>query len=178
MVTKIHVQAKKLKADGYKIVVIGDPNHPEVRNAEPRPGAWCIEDVSTTSPLPRSSRSSAWSRNDVFGRRFTNIVKALSAKYYDVRSTRSAPIRITARTKPRAWRKRSKSWSWAARLGQHLAFASSRSCGARAITSKARTNFSRSGLTASDQAHVGRVHPGWLVDKVEERMEELSRQPV
>jgi (E)-4-hydroxy-3-methyl-but-2-enyl pyrophosphate reductase len=31
MVTKIHVQAEKLKADGYKIVVIGDPNHPEVK---------------------------------------------------------------------------------------------------------------------------------------------------
>ncbi|MGA8385917.1 MAG: 4-hydroxy-3-methylbut-2-enyl diphosphate reductase, partial [Candidatus Cybelea sp.] len=31
MVTKIHVQAEKLKGDGYKIVVIGDPNHPEVK---------------------------------------------------------------------------------------------------------------------------------------------------
>ncbi len=30
MVTKIHVQAEKLRADGYKIVVVGDPNHPEV----------------------------------------------------------------------------------------------------------------------------------------------------
>ena len=29
MVTKIHVQAEKLRADGYKIVVVGDPNHPE-----------------------------------------------------------------------------------------------------------------------------------------------------
>lgn len=31
MVTKIHVQAEKLKADGYKIIVVGDPKHPEVK---------------------------------------------------------------------------------------------------------------------------------------------------
>ena len=37
MVTKIHVQAEKLKTDGYKIVVIGDPAHPGSEgHAEPR----------------------------------------------------------------------------------------------------------------------------------------------
>ncbi|MDQ6932749.1 MAG: bifunctional 4-hydroxy-3-methylbut-2-enyl diphosphate reductase/30S ribosomal protein S1, partial [Candidatus Eremiobacteraeota bacterium] len=46
MVTKIHVQAEKLKADGYKIIVVGDPNHPEVKGTLSHvPGAWCIETV-------------------------------------------------------------------------------------------------------------------------------------
>ena len=57
MVTKIHVQAKKLKADGYKIVVIGDPNHPEVKGTLSHvPGAWCIETLDDVAKLPRSSR--------------------------------------------------------------------------------------------------------------------------
>lgn len=87
MVTKIHVQAKKLKADGYKIVVIGDPNHPEVKGTLSHvPGAWCIEDVDDVAKLPRSSRVGVVVQSTYSGERFTNIVKALSAKYYDVRA--------------------------------------------------------------------------------------------
>ena len=43
MVTKIHVQAEKLRNDGYKIVVVGDANHPEVKGT-----------LSHVSPLARA----------------------------------------------------------------------------------------------------------------------------
>ena len=70
MVTKIHVQAEKLKADGYKIIVIGDPNHPEVKGTLSHvPGAWCIQspsDVEQTSALEPGRRRRAV---DVVGRR-------------------------------------------------------------------------------------------------------------
>jgi small subunit ribosomal protein S1 len=57
MVTKIHVQAEKLKADGYKIVVVGDPEHPEVKGTLSHvPGAFCIETVEDVAKLPRGSR--------------------------------------------------------------------------------------------------------------------------
>ena len=57
MVTKIHVQAEKLKEQGYKIIVIGDPSHPEVKGTLSHvPGAWCIETVQDVAKLPRGSR--------------------------------------------------------------------------------------------------------------------------
>ena len=54
MVTKIHVQAEKLRADGYKIIVIGDPNHAEVKGTLSHvPGAWCIQTADDVAALPR-----------------------------------------------------------------------------------------------------------------------------
>ena len=102
MVTKIHVQAEKLKADGYKIIVIGDPNHPEVKGTLSHvPGAWCIQtpDRRRTAPAlePRRRRRAV----DLVGRR-------LHARSYErfrrsttkcAPSTRSAPIRTIVRTK-------------------------------------------------------------------------------
>ena len=111
MVTKIHVQAEKLKADGYKIIVIGDPNHPEVKGTLSHvPGAWCIEDVDDVAKLPRASRvgvvvQSTWSGERLYRYR-AGACRRSTTKF--VRSTRSAPIRTTASTKPRVWRKRSK----------------------------------------------------------------------
>ncbi len=67
MVTKIHVQAEKLRADGYKIIVIGDPNHAEVKGTLSHvPGAWCIQTAEDVEALPRASRvgvvvQSTWS---------------------------------------------------------------------------------------------------------------------
>ena len=87
MVTKIHVQAEKLKADGYKIVVIGDPNHPEVKGTLSHvPGAWCIQSPADVEKLPRSSRVGVVVQSTWSGEGFTEIVRALSAKYYEVRA--------------------------------------------------------------------------------------------
>ncbi len=87
MVTKIHVQAEKLKADGYKIVVIGDPNHPEVKGTLSHvPGAWCIQTTADVEKLPRSSRVGVVVQSTWSGEGFTDIVRALSAKYYEVRA--------------------------------------------------------------------------------------------
>ena len=67
MVTKIHVQAEKLRDEGYKIVVVGDPHHPEVKGTLSHvPGAWCIDSVADVEKLPRGSKvgvvvQSTWS---------------------------------------------------------------------------------------------------------------------
>ena len=87
MVTKIHVKAEKLKAEGYKIIVVGDPNHPEVKGTLSHvPGAWSIERVDEVAKLPRASRVGVVVQSTFSGKRFTEIVQALSAKYYEVRA--------------------------------------------------------------------------------------------
>ena len=87
MVTKIHRQAEKLRAEGYKIVVVGDPVHPEVAGTMSHvPGAWCIETVEDVAKLPRASRVGVVVQSTYSEKRFTDIVRALVAKYYEVRS--------------------------------------------------------------------------------------------
>lgn len=87
MVTKIHVKAEKLRAEGYKVIVVGDPNHPEVKGTLSHvPGAWSIERVEDVERLPRASRVGVVVQSTFSGKRFTEIVQALSAKYYDVRA--------------------------------------------------------------------------------------------
>lgn len=87
MVTKIHRQAEKLRAEGYKIVVVGDPVHPEVAGTMSHvPGAWCIETVEDVAKLPRASRVGVVVQSTYSEARFTDIVRALVAKYYEVRS--------------------------------------------------------------------------------------------
>jgi (E)-4-hydroxy-3-methyl-but-2-enyl pyrophosphate reductase len=87
MVTKIHRQAEKLKGEGYKIVVVGDPVHPEVAGTMSHvPGAWCIETVEDVAKLPRASRVGVVVQSTYSEARFTDIVRALVAKYYEVRS--------------------------------------------------------------------------------------------
>jgi len=87
MVTKIHRQAIRLRDDGYKILVVGDPNHPEVRGTMSHvPGAWCIEHVADVAALPRASRVGVVVQSTYSGTRYAEIIAALVAKYYDVRS--------------------------------------------------------------------------------------------
>jgi 4-hydroxy-3-methylbut-2-enyl diphosphate reductase len=87
MVTKIHVQAEKLRADGYKIIVVGDPNHPEVKGTLSHvPGAWCIQKAEDVDDLPRASRVGVVVQSTWSGLDFSHIVQKLSSKYYEVRA--------------------------------------------------------------------------------------------
>lgn len=185
MVTKIHVQAEKLKADGYKIVVIGDPTHPEVKGTLSHvPGAWCIQKVEDVAALPRSSKVGVVVQSTWSGLQFTEIVKALSAKYYEVRAVNT----ICTDTHNRQ--------SEALRLAEdvevmvvvggktsantkHLAELSE-SHGARAYHIEGPDELQAQWFEGVKVAGLmsGASTPGWLVDRVEARMEELTRQPV
>ncbi len=184
MVTKIHVQAEKLKADGYKIIVIGDPAHPEVKGTLSHvPGAWCIQRVEDVDGLPRSSRVGVVVQLTWSGHQFTEIVKALAAKYYEVRAVNTICTDTHNRQKE------------ASRLAhdvevmvvvggktsantKHLADLSE-SHGARSYhiedASELRPEWFEGVHVAGLMS--GASTPGWLVDQVESRMEELSRQP-
>ncbi len=185
MVTKIHVQAQKLKADGYKIVVIGDPNHPEVKGTLSHvPGAWCIQRVEDVEKLPRSSRVGVVVQSTWSGHGFTEIVQALSAKYYEVRAVNT----ICTDTHNRQ--------NEASRLAaevevmvvvggktsantKHLAELSE-TRGARAYHIEGPGELEAAWFDGVKVAGLmsGASTPGWLVDQVEARMEELARQPV
>jgi small subunit ribosomal protein S1 len=185
MVTKIHVQAEKLKEQGYKIIVIGDPSHPEVKGTLSHvPGAWCIETVEDVAKLPRGSRMGVVVQSTYSRERFSDIVKALSEKYYEVRAVNT----ICTDTNNRQ--------SEALRLAdevevmvvvggktsantKHLAELSE-SHGARAYHIEGPDELKSEwfdGVTVAGLMS-GASTPGWLVDKVQARMEELAGQPV
>lgn len=185
MVTKIHVQAEKLRADGYKIIVVGDPNHPEVKGTLSHvPGAFCIETVEDVERLPRGSKMGVVVQSTYSRERFTDIVKALSQKYYEVRAVNT----ICTDTNNRQ--------SEAMRLAQEVdvmvVVGGKTSANTKHLAELAEMNGARSfHIEGPDELRgewfdgvkvaglmSGASTPGWLVDKVQERMEELSRQPV
>lgn len=184
MVTKIHVQAERLKADGYKIIVIGDPAHPEVKGTLSHvPGAWCIQTVDDVARLPRSSKVGVVVQSTWSGQGFTEIVQALAKKYYEVRAVNT----ICTDTHNRQGE--------ALRLAEdvevmvvvggktsantkHLAELSE-SHGAHAYHIEGPDELRPEWFAGVKIAGLmsGASTPGWLVDQVEARMEELSRQP-
>jgi 4-hydroxy-3-methylbut-2-enyl diphosphate reductase len=181
MVTKIHVQAEKLKADGYKIIVIGDPNHPEVKGTLSHvPGAWCIQSPADVEKLPRSSRVGVVVQSTWSGEGFTEVVRALSAKYYEVRAVNT----ICTDTHNRQ--------SEALRLAKDVEVM---------IVVGGKTSANTKHLADLSESHGAHAHhiegpdelqpqwfegvkvaglmsgastPGWLVDQVQARMEELA----
>ncbi|MDQ2871589.1 MAG: 4-hydroxy-3-methylbut-2-enyl diphosphate reductase [Candidatus Eremiobacteraeota bacterium] len=185
MVTKIHVQAEKLKADGCKIIVVGDPNHPEVKGTLSHvPGAWCIETVEDVDKLPRGSRVGVVVQSTYSRERFTDIVKALTKKYYEVRAVNT----ICTDTNNR----QTEAIELAKDVEIMVVVGGKTSANTKHLAELAETNGAKAyhiegpdELEASwfDGVRVaglmsGASTPGWLVDGVANRMEELSRLAV
>ncbi len=181
MVTKIHVQAEKLKADGYKIIVIGDPNHPEVKGTLSHvPGAWCIQTPADVDKLPRSSRVGVVVQSTWSGEGFTDIVRALSSKYYEVRAVNT--ICTDTHNRQNEALRLAKDVEVMIVVGgktsantKHLADLSE-SHGARAYHIEGPDELRAQWFNGVEVAGLmsGASTPGWLVDQVEARMEELA----
>lgn len=181
MVTKIHVQAEKLKADGYKIVVIGDSNHPEVKGTLSHvPGAWCIQSIDDVAKLPRSSKVGVVVQSTWSGEGFTEIVRALSAKYYEVRAVNT--ICTDTHNRQDEALRLAKNVQVMVVVGgktsantKHLADLSE-SHGAKAYHIEGPDELQPQWFHNVDVAGLmsGASTPGWLVDQVEARMEELA----
>jgi (E)-4-hydroxy-3-methyl-but-2-enyl pyrophosphate reductase len=181
MVTKIHVQAERLKADGYKIIVIGDPQHPEVRGTLSHvPGAWCIQTVEDVAKLPRASRVGVVVQSTWSGIGFTEVVQALAAKYYEVRAVNTI-CTDTHNRQNEALRLASDVEVMVVVGGKtsantkHLAELSE-SHGARAYHIEGPDELQADWFHGVKVAGLmsGASTPGWLVDRVEARMEELA----
>ena len=183
MVTKIHVQAEKLKADGYKIIVVGDPNHPEVKGTLSHvPGAFVIETVEDVAALPRGSRMGVVVQSTYSRERFTDIVKALSEKYYEVRAVntictdtnnrQSEALRLSKEVEVMVvvGGKTSANTKHLAELAETAGAKSHHIEGPEELQAAWFDGVKVAGLMS------GASTPGWLVDRVQERMEELSRQ--
>ena len=183
MVTKIHVQAEKLRADGYKILVVGDPNHPEVKGTLSHvPGAWCIQGPDDVDALPRASKVGVVVQSTWSGAGFTEIVQKLSSKYYEVRAVNT----ICTDTHNRQFE--------AAQLAKEVevmvVVGGKTSANTKHLADLAATQGARSyHIEGPDELQPhwfegvgvaglmsGASTPGWLVDRVEERMEALSRR--
>lgn len=182
MVTKIHVQAEKLRSEGYKIVVIGDPNHAEVKGTLSHvPGAWCIQSAEDVDALPRASRVGVVVQSTWSGTGFTEIVQRLSAKYYEVRAVNT----ICTDTHNRQFEAAhlSKGVEVMVVVGgkhsantRHLAELSTNN-GAKTYHIEGPDELESQWFAGVKVAGLmsGASTPGWLVDKVAERMEALSR---
>ncbi len=185
MVTKIHVQAERLKSDGYKIVVVGDPKHPEVKGTLSHvPGAWCIETVEDIEKLPRSSKVGVVVQSTYSRERFSDIVKALSEKYYEVRAVNT----ICTDTNNR----QTEALRLAGEVEVMVVVGGKTSANTKHLAELAETHGAHSHhIEGPDELRAewfdgikvaglmsGASTPGWLVDQVEKRMEELTRQPV
>lgn len=182
MVTKIHVQAEKLRADGYKIVVIGDPNHAEVKGTLSHvPGAWCIQTPEDVDALPRASRVGVVVQSTWSGTGFSEIVRRLTAKYYEVRAVNT----ICTDTHNRQFEAADLSKKVEVMVvvgGKHSA--NTRHL-AELSTQNGATTYHIEGPDELESGWFrgvkiaglmsGASTPGWLVDKVAERMEALSR---
>lgn len=177
MVTKIHVQAEKLKNDGYKIVVVGDAKHPEVKGTLSHvPGAWCIESVEDVAKLPRGSKIGVVVQSTWSGTGFTDIVKALSEKYYEVRAVNT----ICTDTHNR----QSEAATLAREVEVMVVVGGKTSANTKHLAELSAMNGARAyHIEGADElqpewfAGVGVVGlmsgastPGWLVDTVEERL--------
>ncbi len=184
MVTKIHVQAKRLKEDGCKIIVVGDPNHPEVKGTLSHvPGAWCIETVEDVERLPRGSRVGVVVQSTYSRERFADIVKALSQKYYEVRAVNT----ICTDTNNR----QSEAQRLAEEVDVVVVVGGKTSANTKHLAELSETSGARSyHIEGPEELRAewfdgvkiaglmsGASTPGWLVDQVQSRMEELSRQP-
>jgi 4-hydroxy-3-methylbut-2-enyl diphosphate reductase len=185
MVTKIHVQAEKLKAEGYKIIVIGDPLHPEVKGTLSHvPGAWCIETVEDVAKLPRGSRMGVVVQSTYSRERFSDIVKALSEKYYEVRAVNT----ICTDTNNR----QSEALRLAEEVDIMVVVGGKTSANTKHLAELSETHGAHSyHIEGPDELQSewfdgvkvaglmsGASTPGWLVDSVQARMEELARQLV
>ncbi len=183
MVTKIHVQAEKLRADGYKIVVVGDPNHPEVKGTLSHvPGAWIVQSPADVDALPRASRVGVVVQSTWSAAGFTEIVSKLSSKYYDVRAVNT----ICTDTHNR----QNEAESLAREVEVMVVVGGKTSANTKHLADLAATRGARSyhvegpaelepqwfvGVQTAGLMS-GASTPGWLVDEVEARMEVLSRR--
>ena len=185
MVTKIHVQAERLRADGYKIAVVGDPHHPEVKGTLSHvPGAWCIETVEDVATLPRASKVGVVVQSTYSRERFTDIVRAMSLKYYEVRAVntictdtnnrQSESLRLAKEVDMMVvvGGKTSANTKHLAELAENAGCAHAYHIeGPEELRAEWFDGIKVAGLMS------GASTPGWLVDAVEHRMEELARQP-
>lgn len=181
MVTKIHLQAEKLRAEGYKVVVVGDPDHPEVKGTLSHvPGAWCITKPEDVDALPRASRVGVVVQSTWNGPGFTEIVRKLSEKYYDVRSINT----ICTDTKNR----QTEVEQLAKEVDVMVVVGGKTSANTKHLAELAAVNGARSyhvegpdelqpgwfAGVATAGLMSGASTPGWLVDRVADRMDALA----
>jgi 4-hydroxy-3-methylbut-2-enyl diphosphate reductase len=181
MVTKIHVQAEKLRAEGYKIIVIGDASHPEVKGTLSHvPGAWCIRSVEEIDALPRASRVGVVVQSTWNGPGFSEIVRKLSEKYYEVRAVNT----ICTDTKNR----QSEVADLAREVEVMVVVGGKTSANTKHLAELAAMNGARAfhiegpdelqadwfaGVTTAGLMS-GASTPGWLVEQVADRMDVLA----
>jgi 4-hydroxy-3-methylbut-2-enyl diphosphate reductase len=181
MVTKIHVQAQKLRDEGYKIVVVGDPAHPEVKGTLSHvPGAWCITSADDIDALPRASRVGVVVQSTWNGKGFADIVRRLSEKYYEVRAVNT----ICTDTKNR----QSEVDDLSREVDVMVVVGGKTSANTRHLAELAAMNGARAyHIEGPDELEPdwfagvgvaglmsGASTPGWLVDQVADRMDALA----
>jgi len=184
MVLKIHKRAEMLVESGYRmIVVVGDAKHPEVKGTLSHvPTAFCIQAPDQVADLPRASRVGVVVQSTWSGTEFSEIVRRLSIKYEDVRAINT----ICTDTRNR----QSEAEMLAREVEVMVVVGGKTSANTKHLADLAQEHGARSyhvegpdelqpqwfdGIAVAGLMS-GASTPGRLVDRVEARMEDLSRR--
>lgn len=184
MVLKIHKRAEMLVESGYRmIVVVGDAKHPEVKGTLSHvPTAFCIQAPDQVADLPRASRVGVVVQSTWSGTEFSEIVRRLSIKYEDVRAINT----ICTDTRNR----QSEAETLAREVEVMVVVGGKTSANTKHLADLAQEHGARSyhvegpdelqpqwfdGIAVAGLMS-GASTPGRLVDRVEARMEDLSRR--
>jgi len=145
------------------------------------PGAWCIQQPSDVDALPRGSRVGVVVQSTWSGTGFTDIVKRLSEKYYEVRAVNT----ICTDTHNR----QSEAQELAEQVQIMVVVGGKSSANTKHLADLAAAHGARSyHIEGPDELQPGwfvdveraglmsgASTPGWLVDAVADRMDALSR---
>ncbi len=96
LVTKVHVEVRKLRADGYEIVMIGHSGHPEVEGTmgQVEEGMYLVEDVAGVATLQvKTPEKLAYVSQTTLSVDDTEvIVKALQARFPEIVGPKKSDI--------------------------------------------------------------------------------------
>ena len=90
-VKKAQMSAKKLSEEGYKVVIIGEKNHPEVKSIKEWAGknSLVLCTVDEASTIPSTSKLGIVAQTTFSGEEFNKIVSILLTKSHDIKILRT-----------------------------------------------------------------------------------------
>lgn len=84
-VTKVHIVTQNFQKNGYTVVIVGDPNHPEMQGIiEDLENPLCIETVAQAESLPMQEKIGVVSQTTLRREKFEEICEVLKSRCKEI----------------------------------------------------------------------------------------------